>query len=115
MRIILLETCPGLPYSCFLFDSCAPSSLDFLCASFMIDTIQWLLTGGKSTLLFASNTVSGRSVLSLTVSDITFGKYSSSSCIDPESVISAQQWPLSRNSTTFAYSFQSGVIRNLCA
>src|SRR5581483_8445964 len=82
-------------------------------ASLTIDDIQHGLSGGTSTLLFASKIVSGLSVLSRTVSETTFGKYKSSSCIDPESVISAQQWPLSKNSMTLAYSFQSGVIRNL--
>src|SRR6185312_9161797 len=78
-----------------------------------IDDIQQGLSGATSTLLFASKIVSGLSVLSRTVSDTTFGKYSSSSCIDPESVISAQHRPLSRNSMTLAYSFHSGVTKNL--
>src|SRR5918911_506239 len=81
--------------------------------SLTIDVIQCGFTGGNSILLFASNTVSGLSVLSLTVNDSTLGKYNSSSCIDPESVISAQQCPLSKNSITCAYSFHRGVIMNL--
>src|SRR4030095_16269892 len=82
-------------------------------ASLTIDVIQAGFTGGIRILLFASNIVSGLSVFNLTVKDKTFGKYINSSCIEPESVISAQQCPLSRNSMTCPYSLHNGVITNL--
>src|ERR671921_339418 len=96
-----------------LFFKFKPKSSFLSNASLTMDVIQAGFTGGIRILLFASNIVSGLSVFNRTVKDNTSGKYCNSSCIEPESVISAQQCPLSRNSMTCAYSLHNGVITNL--
>src|SRR5215213_6674337 len=96
-----------------LFFKFKPKSSFLSNASLTMDVIQAGFTGGIRILLFVSNIVSGLSVFNRTVKDNTSGKYCNSSCIEPESVISAQQCPLSRNSMTCAYSLHNGVMINL--